>query len=207
MKNHPLLADIGNTHIHIYDGLKVEHLEYKHAIELYANEAIQYICVNQKVEQEIQKNTLWKNISSLITLEGEYDTMGVDRKALCLAYDNAVLVDAGSAITIDIMENGHYQGGFILAGLKATMQSYASISPILDITLQKDISLNTLPTSTKEGISYGVIAPIIAIIQKHQKDKKVYFTGGDGEYLSQFLPHSLFDDRLVFHGILTKINS
>jgi len=207
MKKHPLLADIGNTHIHIYNGLSVEHLEYTKAIELYADKRIQYICVNQKVELEIQKNTLWINISSLITLEGEYETMGVDRKALCLAYDNALLVDAGSAITIDIMENGRYQGGFILAGLKATLQSYASISPLLESRLQKDISLNTLPTSTREGISYGVIAPIIAIIQKHQEDKKVYFTGGDGEYLSRFLPNSSFDDRAVFYGMLTKINS
>ena len=207
MKKHPLLADIGNTHIHIYNGLSVEHLEYAEAIELYADKRIQYICVNQKVELEIQKSTLWQNISSLITLKGAYSGMGVDRKALCLAYDNALLVDAGSAITIDIMENGRYKGGFILAGLKATLQSYASISPVLESTLQKDISLNTLPTSTREGISYGVIAPIIAIIQKHQEDKKVYFTGGDGEYLSRFLPNSSFDDRAVFYGMLTKINS
>lgn len=204
MKISPILADIGNTHIHIYDGNSVKHLDYKNAIKLYAKETIEYICVNQEVDKKIQKYTIWQNISSSIKLDGAYSTMGIDRQALCLSCSDGILVDAGSAITVDVMEGGVYKGGFILAGLKVTMQSYANISPILDITLQKDISIHKLPFSTNDGISYGVIAPIVAIIQKHQEDKKIYFTGGDGEFLSKFFTNAIFDDMLVFRGILSN---
>ena len=99
-----LLADIGNTHIHLYDGKQVTHLTHHDAIEKYAEKYLNYISVNQSLEEKITKQTKWKNISSLITLEGAYDTMGVDRRALCLSNTNGVFVDAGSAITVDVME-------------------------------------------------------------------------------------------------------
>jgi len=78
-----LLADIGNTHTHLYDGKQVTHLTHHDAIEKYGQKSFNYISVNQSLEKIITKQTKWKNISSLITLEGTYDTMGVDRRALC----------------------------------------------------------------------------------------------------------------------------
>ena len=35
-----LLADIGNTHFHIYDGQNVEHLSYATAIEKYRDQEL-----------------------------------------------------------------------------------------------------------------------------------------------------------------------
>jgi type III pantothenate kinase len=43
------------------------------------------------------------------------------------------------------------------------------------------ISLEQLPTTTKDGISYGIIASIKALIDKHAQMHKLYFTGGDGK--------------------------
>ena len=123
-----LLADIGNTHFHVYDGEKVEHLSYEDAIGKYADKALQYISVKHQLEDKITKIKNWKNISSLMQLEGEYETMGVDRKALCLSHADGLFVDAGSAITVDVVRDGRYVGGFILPGLKAYIQSYKSIS-------------------------------------------------------------------------------
>ncbi len=196
-----LLADIGNTHIHIYDGQKVEHLTPSETIERYAQKGLRYISVNHKLETKIQKETNWENISSLINLKGSYPSMGVDRRALCLACSDGILVDAGSAITVDIMEGGVYRGGFILAGVSATLKAYRDISPILDIELKRDIAIDTLPKSTEDGVSYGVVAPIVSIIQKYQNGKKIYFTGGDGKYLSQFFDEAIFDETLIFRGI------
>lgn len=196
-----LLADIGNSYFHIYDGSKVEHLSYKEAISKYSKELLCYISVKQQLDTAIQDIALWKNISAQMELQGAYETMGVDRKALCLSHKDGVFVDAGSAITVDIMQDGTYMGGFIYPGLKAMLDTYAAISPALETQLNEKISLVRLPTTTKDGISYGIIASIKALIDKHSNGKKLYFTGGDGKLLSSFFKEATYDEMLVFDGM------
>jgi len=196
-----LLADIGNTHFHIYNGKTVEHLSYDNAIAKYKSEELCYISVKHQLLKEIEQIKNWKNISSLIKIKNEYETMGVDRKALCLSHDTAIFIDAGSAITVDVMQKGIYQGGYIFPGLKAMLNSYAGISSVLDVELNKQISLEQLPTTTKDGISYGIIASIKALIDKHGHGSKLYFTGGDGKFLSTFFKNSVYNELLVFEGI------
>ncbi len=201
VENSVLLADIGNTYFHIYNGSEIEHLSYEEAIRKYSKEALCYISVKQQLDSTIANISLWKNISKEIQLQGAYETMGVDRRALCLSHDDGIFVDAGSAITVDIMQNGEYIGGFILPGLKAMLQAYSSISPVLDTELNETISLAQLPATTKDGISYGIIASIKALIDKHSDGKKLYFTGGDGKLLSSFFEESTYDEMLVFNGM------
>lgn len=201
MMHKVLLADIGNSYFHIYNGREVEHLNYRNAIEKYRNEKLYYISVKQELDDEISSIENWKNISKEMILEGDYDTMGVDRKALCLSHRNGVFVDAGSAITVDVMKEGIYQGGYIFPGIKAMLESYKSISPVLDTDLNEMISLEQLPTTTKDGISYGIIASIKALIDKHDQMHKLYFTGGDGKFLSSFFEDAVYDEMLVFDGM------
>jgi len=201
VKDKQLLADIGNSHFHIYNGSYIEHMSYDEAIRKYSQERLCYISVKQQLDSTIENIPSWKNISSQIQLKGAYETMGVDRRALCLSHNNGVFVDAGSAITVDIMENSEYKGGFILPGLKAMLQAYSSISPILDTELNETISLEQLPDTTKDGISYGIIASIKALIDKHKDSKKLYFTGGDGKLLSSFFEEATYDEMLVFNGM------
>ncbi len=201
LNDNVLLADIGNTYFHVYDGSKVEHLLYEDAIGRYKDKVLYYISVNHHLASEIENIALWKNISSLVSIKGEYETMGVDRKVLCLSHDSGVFVDAGSAITVDVVEKGVYMGGFILPGLKVYAESYKSISSVLDIALNKALKLDRLPTTTKDGISYGIIASIKALIDQHREGKTLYFTGGDGKFLSSFFEEVIYDEMLVFDGM------
>ena len=196
-----ILADIGNTYFHVYDGQKVEHLAYNEAIESYKNEPIYYISVKEELLKEIKNIKKWKDISSMITIEGEYETMGIDRKALCLSHNNGIFIDAGSAITVDIVEEGVYKGGFILLGLNASLKAYEGISLVLKTELNKNLVLNRLPKTTKDAVSYGIIASIKSLIDKHLNETPLYFTGGDGKFLSQFFKNSIYDERLVFKGM------
>jgi len=200
-----LLADIGNTHFHIYNGKSVEHLSYDDAIAKYHSEELCYISVKHQLSLEIEQIKNWKSISSLIKIEGEYETMGVDRKALCLSHKDGVFIDAGSAITVDVMQRGKYLGGYIFPGIKAMLESYRNISSALDTELNRDISLEQLPATTKDGISYGIIASIKTLIGKHSKDKTLYFTGGDGKFLASFFDTAIYDETLVFQGIMKVI--
>ena len=200
-----LLADIGNTHFHIYNGKKIEHLSYQNAINKYKDQKLCYISVKHQFSKEIEQIKMWKNISSFIHIEGDYGTMGVDRRALCLSHENGIFVDAGSAITVDVVEEGRYRGGYIFPGIKALLKSYEDISPVLKTELNKTISLVQLPTTTKEQISYGIIASIKALIDKHSESKPLYFTGGDGLFLSRFFEEAVVDELLVFHGLQKAI--
>jgi len=200
-----LLADIGNTHFHVYDGDSVKHLSYDEAMKIYKDTPLQYISVNTKIEDKIGHIKMWKNISSRMQIKGEYDTMGVDRKALCLSYKDGVFIDAGSAITVDVMKDGVYQGGYIYPGVKAMLESYKSISEVLDVRLDESVSLAELPRTTKEQISYGIIASIKALMDKHTETNTLYFTGGDGKFLSNYFDNAIYDETLVFQGILKTI--
>ena len=196
-----LLADIGNSYFHIYNGKEIEHLSYEEAIRKYSQETLYYISVKQQLDRTIENILSWKNISNQIQLKGAYETMGVDRRALCLSHEDGIFVDAGSAITVDIMEDGHYKGGFIYPGLKAMIDTYRAISPALETQLNESVSLDRLPTTTKDGISYGIIASIKALIDKHSDGKTLYFTGGDGKFLSSFFEEATYDEMLVFNGM------
>jgi type III pantothenate kinase len=199
-----LLADMGNTHVHLFDGIKVVHLGYKEAIETYGQEKLYYISVNTKYQELLQQCEAWFDVAPYITLPNSYKGMGVDRQALCKSVTNGILIDAGSAITIDIMSEGAYEGGVILPGIHAYLKAYETISPLLQTNLNKEVNLAALPRSTRDAISYGIIASIKILIATHQsayKSHPLYFTGGDGAFLASFFKKASFDERLVFKGL------
>ena len=65
-----LLADIGNTRFHIYNGKEVEHLSCDNAIQKYATKEMCYISVKHELGEKIEHIKSWKNISSFIKIEG-----------------------------------------------------------------------------------------------------------------------------------------
>jgi len=196
-----LLADIGNSRIHIYDGKNVVHLSHQEAIKQYADKQLKYITVKHQLKEQLDGLENWEDVSDLMRIENEYSTMGIDRKALCLSHRNGIFVSAGSAITVDVVEEGVYRGGFLLPGLEAYINAYATISPALKTELNLKLSLDVLPKTTKDGISFGIIASIKMLIEKYQSDKKLYISGGDGQFLSRFFDNALFDETLIFQGM------
>jgi len=196
-----LLADIGNSRVHIFDGNKVTHLTHQEAIDRYTEQKIYYIIVKHQLKSKFNSLENWIDISDKIILPNSYSTMGVDRRALCLSRRDGIFVSAGSAITVDVVESGVYQGGFLLPGIRAYLNAYTNISPALKSELNRDISLNTLPQTTKDGISYGIIASIKMLIEKNQNSKQLYISGGDGELVASFFDSAIFDEKLIFEGI------
>ena len=196
-----LLADIGNSRVHIYNGKEVIHLSHQEAIKNYSTQKLKYITVKHQLKEQLDSIKNWTNISNQIKIKNEYKTMGIDRKALCLSHSSGIFISAGTAITVDIVEEGVYQGGFLLLGLRAYIKAYANISPALNIDLDREIDLDRLPIGTVNGISYGIINSIKTVIEQHQQGKQIYITGGDGEFLSSFFEGAIFDERLIFWGM------
>ena len=193
--------------MHILDQGKILHLKHDEAIDQYKDRELCYISVSHRLDQKIAEIKNWENIGSKVVLKDAYETMGVDRRALCLSRQDGLFIDAGSAITVDIVKDGIYQGGFILPGIKAYLESYRRISPALDIRINQAIALDKLPLTTKDGISYGIIASIKALIDQHRDDQTLYFTGGDGAFLSRFFEDAIYDESLVFQGMMQALSA
>lgn len=200
-----ILCDIGNTNATFFDGRKIWNLSIDEFNTYEPKEKIYYINVNEKATQKLS-NPLFIDIEPYIKLNSTYIGLGVDRATACYAINNGLIVDAGSAITLDLMANGCHIGGFIMPGITTTLSSLKNISPRLDIPLNSQVDLECLPQRTQDAISYGVIKPIVNLINDFASGKSIYFTGGDGEFLSRFFSQSLYDRMLIFRGMQRAIN-
>ncbi len=165
-----------------------------------------YVSVSKKGEERLlhaAPNAV--NLAPFMKLDTMYKGLGIDRIAACNAIQDGVIVDAGSAITLDVMQNGMHLGGYILPGLAAYEETYKRISPALAFPLSPGVCLDSLPQSTSEAISYGVIKSILVMIKHSSKSKALYFTGGDGKFLSKFFEDSIYDASLVFQGMIKTV--
>ena len=198
-----LLVDIGNTRVHMLQGGKIVHISKERLFRQYGEHRLCYINVNHTLNAKLETKKNWVNLADFLSIEGEYDTMGVDRKAICLSYESGIFVDAGSAITVDIVKKGRYMGGFILPGIKEYLKAYQSISPVLEVKIDKACDLSKLPKKTSGAISYGIISSIISSIKKERMAHKLplYLTGGDGAWLTSFFKEATYDEGLLFKGL------
>ena len=191
-----ILLDIGNSFIKVYKNGQIEIRD----LNDFPKEPFYYINVNQKIE--IPKNGI--DVSKFFNFKTNYKNLGIDRIAACYSIKEGVVLDAGSAITIDIMEENFHKGGLILPGLRAYQKSFATISPILDKKIDP-IPLNDLPNDTKKAMSFAVFGSIVSLVERIRDNKKIFLTGGDGEIFLRYFENAIYDKTLVFKGIIKAI--
>ncbi len=198
-----LLCDIGNTSLHFYDLQN----DYKESVEQFdpasIEEEVYYICVHPKLKKRLYELPNWHNLEEKVDRSRYYDTMGIDRIMACEAIKNGVIVDAGSAITVDVMQNGIFQGGFIYPGARAFEQAFASISDVLAYELPNKIDLSHLPKNTPEALAYGFLSGLVKEINSYDLD--IVLTGGDATLLQRHIPKSKVDRLLLFKGMLSVL--
>ena len=199
MENNLILCDIGNTSYHFLDGEK----EYKVPAEGFdpasVRKEVRYISVNPSVDKKLSRLSNWHDMRSCIDWDGYYETMGIDRIIACEAIEEGLVIDAGSAITVDLVSGGRFEGGFIYPGLAAMRESYVNISPRLDYSLNFELDLDKMPKNSRDAISYGVLRTLYSEVMRH--DKKIYLTGGDAKMLAKIFPDAVVDEQLLFKGM------
>lgn len=199
-----ILCDIGNTTVDIYeDGVchKVTLSEFN-PVALVGD--VWYACVNTVVSKSVALLSNWHDISVLIDWKKYYTTMGIDRILVCEAIEEGVIVDAGSAITVDVMKSGVYEGGFIALGLKAAQETYGKLSPALDVSFNFEVDLDKMAKNTPDAITIGFVAPLVDKIVR--LGSPIYICGGDSVLLSRFLPDVIVDSELIFKGMIKLIH-
>jgi type III pantothenate kinase len=184
-----ILCDIGNTSYHFKINKKTFKISTKESLKdepTYSKEAMYFISVNKKATKEfIKKYPKAINLKSFINFNTAYEGMGIDRQVVCQYINDGIIVDLGSAITVDIMKNGKHKGGFIIPGIEAYKSIYPKISKKLSFDFEKNTNLDKIPLTTNDAINYAIFSAItLPITKEYEKYKtKIYFTGGDKDLL------------------------
>jgi type III pantothenate kinase len=200
-----ILCDIGNSNVDFYHDGKIWTQSIKEFEDYNPKEKVYFISVNDSVTKRLSSNYL--NIEDWFDFDTIYQGMGIDRVAACYTVENGIVIDAGSAITVDVMSGGLHMGGYILPSIKSSEICYANISEKLNKRVNPNVILDALPQKTEDAISYGVIKPMLMMLEHTCKEKTVYFTGGDGKYFSKFFKKSIYDRSLIFRGMLKAIEN
>ncbi|HEC1797839.1 TPA: type III pantothenate kinase [Campylobacter lari] len=196
-----LLCDIGNTTASFLNEQKFHSMSIEQFLQYEPTQKVFYINVNPNLEQRLKQNPLFINLAPYFNFDTIYKNLGVDRIAACYTIEDGVVVDAGSAITVDIVSNSIHLGGFILPGIESYKKSFSSISSRLKHELNTQINFDAFPQRTIDALSYGVFKSIYLLIKDSAYDKKLYFTGGDGQFLANFFDYAIYDKFLIFRGM------
>lgn len=196
-----IFCDIGNTTYHFLKD-KIHKRYFLDEDLPKFDETIYYISVNDQAEKKLKKTQKdCVNLEEFLDFKTKYKGMGVDRKVVCLGVQNAIIVDAGSAITVDVMEDFEHKGGFILPGISNFINSYKKISVKLNYEINTKVNLDTIPLCTQDAISYSILKSIILPIKEISKNRRIIFTGGDGEFLSKYFDNCIYKDDLIFKNM------
>lgn len=199
------LCDVGNTNATLNHNGKIWSMPISQFRYFDSKEKIYYINVNMDLAKDLTLKPNFVDLEPYFKFDTIYKGIGIDRVAACYSVSDGMVIDAGSAIKVDIMSNNVHLGGFILPGISAYLKAYNNISPRLHVTLKSNVDLEVLPQDTTSAVSYGIIKSILLTIEDNCKDKKIFLTGGDGAYFSRFLPRSIYKQGLIFDGMIKVI--
>ena len=129
----------------------------------------------------------------------DHQALGVDRwMAMLAAFHRAkgafAVIDAGSAITIDVVTgNGTHQGGYIVPGYRMLCQALsggtAQVRPEdpAGISLQPGRSTTEAVNHGIMGMIKGLVEGVISSLDLSDKSINLYLTGGDAPLLEKLL--------------------
>ena len=143
------------------------------------------------------------------------ESLGVDRIALVSAAEsfypneNVLIIDAGSCITYDFLnDKNEYLGGAISPGVAMryhALHDKTSNLPHLELNKPKEIIGDTTFSSIHSGVVNGVLYEIAGFIESYKsnyKDLTVILTGGDAHFLRDSLKSDIFaNSNFVLEGL------
>lgn len=151
------------------------------------------------------------------------DSLGKDRlAAVCGASElfpnkNSLIIDAGTAITYDILREGKfYDGGNISPGIKMrfkALHSFTKKLPLIELDINDN---NFFGQNTEQAIRYGVQNGILSEIKVFIEEFKtkyskpnIIFTGGDSFFFEKLFNFPIFaETNLTIIGLnkILKLN-
>ena len=142
------------------------------------------------------------------------DQLGIDRWLAMLALWNVrregfLLVDAGTAVTMDVVDDGgQHIGGYILPGVDLQRSALLDRSENLKRLISSEPSHSiALGRDTSEAIHHGILASIGALISRLAaenglKSESIVIAGGDAGKLRETFELGSLEKNLVLKGLI-----
>ena len=138
----------------------------------------------------------------------EPQRLGVDRWLALLAIkargeNSAVIIDVGTACTIDVLQNDQHLGGYILPGMALARDALTTNTEKIRFSRDPEPSIS-LGSDTASCVSSGIWLTLLASCQSvidRFPDVKVYLTGGSAPELAALGLSAQRVDSLVFDGL------
>ena len=118
-----------------------------------------------------------------------------------------LVVDAGTAVTVDLVREGVFMGGAIIPGMDLMISALHTNTAQLNEP-EPDTKPQFPGKGTEQCIVAGAVAAIggaVRFLQKKFAGRKKHqiltvLTGGDADRLAEFVPHDIRDDLLLVKG-------
>ncbi len=173
------------------------------------------ICRTYGVEPEFAESL--KTLAGVTNSYSNPEELGVDRWLAMVAAWNRVrasvmVVDAGTAITIDILDNtGHHLGGYIVPGLESMRKSLAIDTASVQIgSCSETIPNGSLGINTVQAVRNGLLSMVVAWIDQTRSLAEeicgsvptTFVVGGDKKSLMGLIDYDCrTEDELVLDGL------
>ncbi|WP_440905848.1 type III pantothenate kinase [Catenovulum sp. SX2] len=157
----------------------------------------------------------------------DYSRLGVDRwlamlGALNLSTGACIVIDAGTAITIDVVDkSAQHLGGWILPSSTFSAQALAGRTGKIKLDMITEVNTQ-LGNSTETCVYNALYASQLALIEKlinqlcgqlncQATELNVFVTGGDAKIYAELLASNpaniIVEPYLVFHGLKRFIHT
>ncbi len=149
--------------------------------------------------------------------------VGADRLLAAVAVNRlraanrlAIVVDAGTAITVDVVSaDGAFEGGVILPGFRLIAKALAEGTDLLpEVTYDPGaapppvVGKSTV-AAIRSGLFWGQIGAVRELVHRIAAEQactpQVFVAGGDAERLAAFLPQAQVVPELVLAGIALSV--
>ncbi|MFL0796055.1 MAG: type III pantothenate kinase [Cellvibrionaceae bacterium] len=143
-----------------------------------------------------------------------FQDLGVDRWLVAIAgyrktAGAVIVVDAGSAITIDVVDaDGNHLGGYIFQGLNMLVSNLSSqtMAGHMDLDCISGDEALSVGRNTQDGIANGAmlaaVGAVSTVVKKYEERVELLLTGGDGRLLQRALVDSLDIDCVYCDGLV-----
>jgi type III pantothenate kinase len=144
------------------------------------------------------------------------DWVGIDRLLNAVAANShrqsrepSIIVDAGSAVTVDLVDrDGAFRGGAILPGLRLMAQAlheHTALLPLIDIPREVPLLPGTsTPSAMAAGVFWAVAGGIKALFEEYLdewEDAQFFLTGGDAPFLKEAVDAPVIWPEMTLEGI------
>ena len=141
------------------------------------------------------------------------ETVGADRLAnvagaMALGHTTGIVVDAGTAVTIDVLRHRRFIGGLILPGpalaaraLHAHTEALPPLVPQTPVALLGTDTASAMQAGIHHGMLHAVDGITTALRARLGTRTRVVLTGGASAALEAVLPRADFEPDLLLHGL------